>query len=93
MTTTVKMTARGRVALPEALCNSMRLKAGTALRVTEVGENILLTRVFPPSEEELAAVIEAAGEPGPVETLNARKQVEAAVEKVRARARKDSGRH
>lgn len=93
MTTTVKMTASGNVVLPEALRKNKRLKPGTPLRVTEAGESILLTPVYPPIEEELAAVIEAAGGPEKVETPKIRKKVEAAIEKVRARKRKDSGRH
>ncbi len=93
MTTTVKMAANGRMVLPEALCKSKRLKPGTALRVTDAGEGILLTPVYPPAEEELAAVMAAAGGAGPSETPKTRKQVEAAIERVRARARKGSGRH
>jgi bifunctional DNA-binding transcriptional regulator/antitoxin component of YhaV-PrlF toxin-antitoxin module len=88
MTTTVKMAANGQMVLPEALRKSKRLKSGAALRVTEAGESILLTPVYPPTEEELAAVMETAGGPGPVETLKSRKQVAAAIERVRARAQK-----
>ncbi len=79
--------------LSEALRKSRRIKPGTALRVTEAGESILLTPVHPPSEEELTAVIAAAGGPGPAETARSRKQVEGAIERVRARARKAQGRH
>ena len=87
------MASNGNVLLPEALRTSKRLKPGVALRVTEAGESILLTPVYPPAEEELTAVIEAAGGPGLVETLKTRKQVEAAIGKVRARARKNSSGH
>ena len=93
MTTTVKITADGHMVLPEALRKSRKLTPGTALRVTEAGESILLTPMHPPTEEELTAVIEAAGGPGPAETPRSRKQVEAAIERVRARARKNQGRH
>ena len=95
MTTTIKVSADGRMTLPEALCRDRKLSAGTALRVTEAGESILLTPVYPPTEQELAAVIAAAGGPGPGETAKTRKQVEAAIERVRVRARtrKNQGRH
>lgn len=93
MTTTVKITANGHMVLPEALRKLRKLRPGTALRVTEAGENILLTPMHPPSEEELAAVIAAAGGPGPAETSQSRKQVRAAIERVRARARKNQGAH
>jgi len=79
--------------LPEALRKSRGIKAGTSLRVTEAGESILLTPVHPPTEAELTAVIEAAGGPGHAETAKSRKQVEAAIERVRARARKAQNRH
>ncbi len=72
MTTTVKVSARGAMVLPEALLKSRRIKPGTTLRVTEAGESILLTPVHPPTEEELTAVIEAAGGPGHEETAKSR---------------------
>jgi bifunctional DNA-binding transcriptional regulator/antitoxin component of YhaV-PrlF toxin-antitoxin module len=92
MTTTVKIAAGGKLTLPELLRKSKRLRPGTRLRVTEAGENILLTPVYAPSEEELVAVIETAGGPGPEETRKNRKQVEAAIERVRTRAREAQGR-
>jgi AbrB family looped-hinge helix DNA binding protein len=93
MTTTVKITSDGGMILPEALRKSRGIKPGTALRITEAGENILLTPVYPPSEEELTAVLKAAGGPAHGETAKSRKQVEAAIERVRARSRKAQGRH
>ena len=92
MTTTVKIAADGKLTLPEVLRKNKGLKAGSQLRVTEAGENILLTPVYAPSEEELAAVIETAGGPGPEETRRNRRQVEAAIERVRTRARKAQSR-
>jgi AbrB family looped-hinge helix DNA binding protein len=93
MTTTVKITSDGHMVLPEALRKRRRLKPGTAVRVTEAGESILLTPMHSPTEEELAAVIGAAGGPGLAETPKSRKQLEAAIERVRARARKNQGGH
>ena len=79
--------------LPEAIRKNRGIKAGTSLRVTEAGESILLTPVHPPTQEELSAVIEAAGGPRRAETAKSRKQVEDAIERVRARARKTQSRH
>ncbi|MBM3838357.1 MAG: AbrB/MazE/SpoVT family DNA-binding domain-containing protein [Verrucomicrobia bacterium] len=93
MTTTVRLAANGQVVLPEAFRKSKRLKPGAVLRVTEAGESILLTPVYPPVVEELSAVIDAGGGPGQDETGKTRKKVEAAIEKVRARKKKDSSRH
>jgi AbrB family looped-hinge helix DNA binding protein len=91
MTTTVKVSSGGVMILPEALRKNRGIKPGTALRVTEAGESILLTPVHAPTEEELTAVITAAGGLGHKETAKSRKQVEAAIERVRARARKAQG--
>ena len=93
MTTTVKVSTGGVMILPEALRKSRGIRPGTALRVSDAGESILLTPVHAPTEAELAAVIEAAGGPGSAETVKSRKQVEDAIERVRARARKNSSRH
>jgi AbrB family looped-hinge helix DNA binding protein len=88
MTMTVKVSADGTMVLPKAFRKSRRIRAGTALRVTEAGESLLLTPVHPPSEAEMQAVIEASGGAGDLETGKSRKQVEGAIERVRARARK-----
>ena len=79
--------------MPEGLRKSRGIKAGTALRVTEAGESILLTPVYPPTQAELTAVIESAGGPGRAETAKSRQQVAAAIERVRARARKAKSSH
>ena len=86
MTTTVKMAANGQMTLPEVLRKRKHLNPGATLRVTEAGECILLTPIHPPAEEELAAVIDAAGGPGATETPKTRKQVETAIKRVRRRA-------
>jgi len=81
------------VALPEAFRRRRKIEPGMGLRVTDMGESILLTPVYPPSEEELGGVIADAGGPGPVETPKARRQVEAAIARIRARAREGQSRH
>jgi hypothetical protein len=92
MTTTVKVAADGKMALPEILRKSKRFKPGTRFRVTEAGEGLLFTPMHPPTKEELAAVIESAGGSGSPQTLNNRKQVESTIERVRARAREAQAR-
>ena len=89
MTTTVELLANGQMVLPASLRKSKHLKPGSKLRVTIAGESILLTPVHPPTEEELAAVIEAAGTLAGTETAKSCKQVANAIERVRARARKN----
>jgi len=79
--------------LPEGFRKSRGIKPGTELRVTGAGESILLTPMHPPTAQELNAVMEAAGGPGRAETAKSRKQVEAAIARVRARARKAQGSH
>jgi len=61
MTTTINVKAGGQLALPKEFCARKRLKAGTAVRVTEVGEGLYLTPVPEPTEAELQQVIAAAG--------------------------------
>jgi bifunctional DNA-binding transcriptional regulator/antitoxin component of YhaV-PrlF toxin-antitoxin module len=51
MTTTVQVSASGTVALPEAFRRRRKIEPGMGLRVTDMGEGILLTPVYPPSEE------------------------------------------
>jgi bifunctional DNA-binding transcriptional regulator/antitoxin component of YhaV-PrlF toxin-antitoxin module len=61
MTTTISVKAKGQLALPKEFCARKHLKAGTAVRVTEVGEGLYLTPIPEPTEEELQQVIAAAG--------------------------------
>jgi bifunctional DNA-binding transcriptional regulator/antitoxin component of YhaV-PrlF toxin-antitoxin module len=61
MTTTISVKANGQLALPREFCTRRRLKAGTALRVTEVGAGLYLTPIPEPTEEELREVLAAAG--------------------------------
>jgi len=41
------------------MCERKRIRAGTSLRITEVGEGFYVTPVPEPSEAELAAVFKA----------------------------------
>ena len=61
MTTTINVTAKRQMELPEDFCRRKRIKPGTVLRVTEVGEGLYLAPVPEPTEKELKEVIAAAG--------------------------------
>jgi bifunctional DNA-binding transcriptional regulator/antitoxin component of YhaV-PrlF toxin-antitoxin module len=61
MTTTISVTTEGQLVLPKAMCQRKKIKPGTALRVTEVGQGLYVTPVPEPSEKELKQVIAAAG--------------------------------
>jgi hypothetical protein len=61
MTTTINVTPKRQLALPEAFCQRKRIKPGTALRVTEVGDGLYVTPIPEPSEKELKQVLAAAG--------------------------------
>lgn len=53
------MTTKRQVVLPKAMCERKRIRPGTSLRITEVGEGFYLTPVPEPTEAELAAVFKA----------------------------------
>ena len=61
MTTTISVSPKGQVELPEDFCKRKKIKPGTALRVTEVGDGVYVTPVPEPTENELKEVIAAAG--------------------------------
>jgi hypothetical protein len=47
--------------LPEGFCKRKKIKPGTALRVTEVGDGLYVAPVPEPTEKELEEIIAAAG--------------------------------
>lgn len=59
MTTTITVTTKRQVVLPKAMCERKRIRPGTSLRITEVGEGFYVTPVPEPTEAELAAVFKA----------------------------------
>jgi AbrB family looped-hinge helix DNA binding protein len=61
MTTTVNMSDKGQVELPKEFRERRKIKPGTPLRVTEVGDGLYITPIPEPTEKELKAVIAAAG--------------------------------
>jgi AbrB family looped-hinge helix DNA binding protein len=59
VTTTITVTTKRQVVLPKAMCERKRIRPGTSLRITEVGEGFYVTPVPEPSEAELAEVFKA----------------------------------
>ena len=59
---TITVTAKRQVVLPKSMCERKRVRPGTSLRITEVGEGFYVTPVPEPTEAELAAVFKALGE-------------------------------
>jgi len=55
------MSDKGQVELPKAFRERRKIKPGTPLRVTEVGEGLYITPIPEPTEKELKEVIAAAG--------------------------------
>ncbi len=61
MTTTISVTTKRQVVLPKKFCERKKIRPGTALRVTEVGEGLYVTPIPDPTEAELKEVIASAG--------------------------------
>ena len=61
MTTTVNVLQKGQVELPPEFRKRNKIKPGTALRVTEVGDGLYVTPLPEPTEKELREVIATAG--------------------------------
>jgi len=62
VTTTITVTTKRQVVLPKAMCERKRIRPGTSLRITEVGEGFYVTPVPEPTEAELAMVFKALDE-------------------------------
>ncbi len=71
MTTTITVTTKRQVVLPKAMCERKRIRPGTSLRITEVGDGFYVTPVPEPSEAELAAVFEALDKGRPKRRISA----------------------
>jgi AbrB family looped-hinge helix DNA binding protein len=56
VTTTITVTTKRQVVLPKTMCERKRIRPGTSLRITEVGDGFYVTPVPEPTEAELAAV-------------------------------------
>jgi len=61
MTTTISVTTKRQVVLPKKFCERKKIRPGTSLRVTEIGEGLYVTPIAEPTEEELREVLASAG--------------------------------
>lgn len=88
MTTTISVTTKRQVVLPKAFCERKKIRPGTSLRVTEVGEGLYVTPIAEPTEEELKAVLAAAGSLGRRQTVAEAELVEETIAEYRAKRRR-----
>ena len=84
------VTAKRQVVLPKPMCERKRIRPGTALRITEVGDGFYVTPVPEPSEAELAAVFKVldAGRQRRRLTREAEAQIEQDIRDYRAERRR-----
>ena len=87
MFTTVTVTTKRQLVLPKEFCRRARISPGSQLRVTQVGKGLYLAPILPPSEQELRAVIRAAGGPVTREPKDAVQRVKRAIQAVRRERR------
>ena len=88
MTTTISVTTKRQVVLPKAFCERKKIRPGTSLRVTEVGEGLYVTPIAEPTEEELKAVLAAADSLGRRQTTAEAELVEETIAEYRAKRRR-----
>ena len=91
MTTTISVSQNGQVELPEDFCKRKKIKPGTALRVTEVGDGVYVTPVPEPTENELKEVIAVAGSLARRETSADEQMVQQVIADYRAEKRRKRG--
>jgi len=61
MMTTISVSTKRQVVLPKGFCDRKKIKPGTALRVTEVGDGLFFFNIAAPTERELREVVAIAG--------------------------------
>jgi bifunctional DNA-binding transcriptional regulator/antitoxin component of YhaV-PrlF toxin-antitoxin module len=88
MTTTISVTAGGQLVLPKKFCQRKKIKPGSSVRVTEVGDGFYVTPVPEPNEQELATVLAAAGSLRHVQTAAEEAMVDRIVAEVRSGKRR-----
>jgi len=88
MTTTISVSPKRQVELPKDFCERKKIKPGTALRVTEVGDGLYVTPLPEPTEKELRAIIAAAGSLTRRQTAEEEEMVQQVIADYRAGKRK-----
>jgi len=88
VTTTISLTAKGQLALPKEFCKRKRIKPGTALRVTEVGDGLYVTPLPEPTAKELKEIIAAAGSLIHGQTVEEETMVQQVIDEYRAEKRR-----
>jgi bifunctional DNA-binding transcriptional regulator/antitoxin component of YhaV-PrlF toxin-antitoxin module len=88
MTTTVSVSERGQLELPQAFRKRNKIRPGTPLRVTEVAGGLYVTVVPEPTEKELRDVIAAAGSLTRPQTSDEEAMVQSVIAEYRAEKRR-----
>ena len=88
MTTTINVSPKRQVELPKDFCERKKIKPGTALRMTEVGDGLYVTPLPEPTEKELREVIAAAGSLTHRQTPDEEEMVQQVIANYRAEKRK-----
>jgi bifunctional DNA-binding transcriptional regulator/antitoxin component of YhaV-PrlF toxin-antitoxin module len=83
MTTTISVTTKRQVVLPKNFCERKKIRPGTALRVTEVGEGLYVTPISEPTEGELKKVLATAGSLKREQTAEEQEMVEQIIQEYR----------
>lgn len=83
MITTLTVTSKRQLVLPKEFCERAGISPGAQLRVAEVANGLYLSPIQPPTEEELQAVIQAAGGPYAPEPADAARKIKRAIQAVR----------
>jgi len=91
MTTTVNVSQGGQVELPEGFRKRRKIKPGTALRITEVGNGLYVTPLSEPTEKDLHKVIAAAGSLIRSQSAEEEEMVQTAIAEHRKAARRKRG--
>ena len=87
MTTTVNVRGKRQLLLPEGFCHRKKIRSGSAVRVTEVGDGLYVTPVPEPTEAELKQVMAAAGSLLQPQDAEGERLVQATVKRYRAEQR------
>jgi AbrB family looped-hinge helix DNA binding protein len=91
MTTTVNVSPKGRVELPEGFRKRKGIKPGSALRITEIGNGLYVTPLSDPTEKELHKVIATAGTLSRPQTPEQEEMVKDAIAEYRKANRRKRG--